>query len=60
MKFAWQAGYGIFSVSQSDVENVRRYIVGQEEHHRRKTFQEEYKDMLHQYRVQYDEGFLWG
>jgi putative transposase len=42
-KFHWQEGYGAFSVSQSDVERVQRYILNQETHHKRKTFQEEFR-----------------
>ncbi len=45
-KFAWQSGYGVFSVSQSKVKTVRQYINNQEEHHRRKTFKEEYDDFM--------------
>src|SRR5215470_13287815 len=45
-KFAWGRGYGAFSVSQSDVGRVAKYIAGQEEHHRRKTFAEEYEQFV--------------
>ena len=41
-KFSWQSGYGVFSIHQSQIEPIRKYIQGQAEHHRRKTFQEEY------------------
>jgi putative transposase len=58
-KFAWQNGYGIFSVGQSDVERVRRYIAGQEDHHGKKTFQDEYRAFLHEYEMQYDETYVW-
>ena len=58
-KFAWQNGYGIFSVSQSQVERVRKYIEGQEEHHRKKTFQDEYRSFLKHYEVEYDERYVW-
>jgi len=58
-KFAWQNGYGIFSVSQSQVERVRQYIAGQEEHHRKKTFQEEYRTFLKKYEVEHDERYIW-
>jgi putative transposase len=54
-RFAWQNGYGAFSVGQSDVERVRRYIATQEEHHRKNTFQEEYRAILKEFEVQYDE-----
>jgi REP element-mobilizing transposase RayT len=59
-KFAWQNGYGVFSVGQAEVERVREYIAGREEHHRRKTFQDEYRSFLREYGVYYDERYLWG
>ena len=58
-KFAWQNGYGVFSVSQSHVERVRSYIQRQEEHHRRKTFQDEFRSMLNAFDVRYDERYVW-
>ena len=58
-KFHWQEGYGAFSVSQSDVERVQRYILNQETHHKRKTFQEEYRKFLKSYGVEYDERYVW-
>ena len=57
--FAWQEGYGGFTVSASHVETVRRYIMRQEEHHRVRTFQEEYVAMLQRGLVEYDERYLW-
>jgi putative transposase len=57
--FAWQNGYGVFSVSQSNADPVRRYIEGQAAHHRRLTFQEEFRRFLEKYRVQYDERYVW-
>jgi len=57
--FAWQRGYAIFSVSQSRVEDVRRYIENQEEHHRKRTFQEEYRAFLDSCNIKYDETFVW-
>jgi len=57
--FFWQAGYGAFSVSQSHAAAVIRYIQGQEEHHRKETFQEEYLKFLHRYQVSYDERHVW-
>lgn len=56
--FAWQEGYGAFSVSQSDVEAVRRYIAGQKEHHRARDFKEEYLRLLKEANVEFDERFL--
>ncbi len=57
--FAWQSGYGAFSVSQSEVGKVRNYIQNQEEHHRHHTFQEEYRLFLKRYNVEYDEKYVW-
>ncbi len=59
-KFHWQSGYGAFSVSQSHVEQVRRYILKQEQHHRKITFQDEYREFLRRYDVDYDERYVWG
>ena len=57
--FAWQAGYGAFSVSASNLEGVKRYIAAQEEHHRKGTFQEEYVSLLKKYDIPYDEKYIW-
>ena len=57
--FAWQIGYGAFTVSVSNCDAVKQYIAGQEEHHRTKTFQEEYVAFLQKHGVQYDERYLW-
>lgn len=57
--FGWQKGYGAFSVSPSNVEGVRRYVLHQEEHHRRRSFQEEYIELLRASGVEYDERYLW-
>ena len=58
-KFAWQDGYGVFTVSESQTESVTHYIRNQAEHHCRKTFQEEYLDFLKRHRVEFDERYLW-
>jgi len=58
-KFAWQNGYGVFSVGQSEVERVRQYIVGQEDHHKKRTFQDEYRSFLKEYGVNYDDRYVW-
>ena len=58
--FGWQDGYGAFSVSKSNIPEVIRYIQNQREHHRRKTFQEEYLDFLRKSGIEYDERYLWG
>jgi putative transposase len=57
--FSWQKGYGAFSVSPSNIEGVKRYIFNQEEHHRRKSFQEEYIELLQASGIEYDEQYLW-
>jgi REP element-mobilizing transposase RayT len=57
--FAWQAGYGAFAVSQSNVAVVRDYIAQQREHHHRKSFQEEYRAFLAKHRVTFDERYVW-
>ena len=57
--FSWQAGYGAFSVSESKVEAVKSYIANQEEHHRRVTFQDEYRALLEKHRVPFDERYVW-
>jgi hypothetical protein len=53
--FHWQSGYGAFSVSQSNVAQVVKYIEKQKEHHRRRTFQEEFRAFLKRYQVPYDD-----
>jgi putative transposase len=58
-KFAWQTGYGGFTVSPSQLEAVRKYIRQQEAHHRQKTFQEEYVELLNRNGIEYDERYLW-
>ncbi len=57
--FAWQIGYGVFSVSRSQLDAVTAYIDNQAEHHRRQTFQEELLAMLERHGIEYDERFLW-
>ncbi len=59
IKFSWQSGYGAFSIDQSQINSVQKYIQSQEEHHRKRTFQEEYIEILRQYRIEYDERYLW-
>ena len=58
-KFSWQHGYGAFSVSQSHLDQVTCYIERQEEHHRRVTFQDEYRAFLKKYNVEYNERSVW-
>jgi len=57
--FAWQTGYGVFSVSESNVAGVTRYIAEQEKHHRKLSFQEEYVAFLKRNNVAYDERYIW-
>ncbi len=57
--FSWQDGYGAFTVSSSQLETVKRYIANQSEHHRKKSYQEEYREMLVKSGIEFDEKFLW-
>lgn len=58
--FAWQDGYGAFTVSKSNLPEVIHYVQHQREHHHKRTFQEEYLEFLHKHGVEYDERYLWG
>lgn len=57
--FAWQRGYACFSVGPSDIDALCKYIDGQEEHHRTRTFKEEYPMFLKKYGVEHDEAYMW-
>lgn len=57
--FAWQAGYGVFSVGQTDRERVMKYIENQKVHHQKQTFVDEYRDMLRRARIEFDERYVW-
>jgi REP element-mobilizing transposase RayT len=57
--FHWQAGYGIFSVSPSNVERVKHYVANQEEHHKQMSFQEEFRQMCIRHGIEIDERFVW-
>jgi putative transposase len=57
--FAWQAGYGAFSVSESSVASVRRYIARQPEHHRVKSFEDEFRALLERHSIAFDERYVW-
>ena len=59
-KFQWQEGYGAFSVSQSQRETVARYIANQEEHHRARTFEEEFTALLQKSGIDYDPRYVFG
>ncbi len=58
-EFAWQDGYGAFTVSKSLVPEVKTYIENQREHHRVRTFQEEYRALLERHGIEYDERYIW-
>ncbi|MEI6507497.1 MAG: IS200/IS605 family transposase [Bacteroidota bacterium] len=57
-KFRWQEGYGAFSFSKSQTDTVVKYILNQEEHHQKKSFLEEYIEMLQKYEVTFDEQYV--
>lgn len=57
-KFSWQEGYGVFSYSHSHVNDVYHYILNQENHHKKKTFREEYLEFLRKFEIEHDEKYL--
>ena len=57
--FHWQKGYGAFSIGQSNVASLKRYIHGQKQHHQRVSFQDEYRKFLKAYAIDYDERYVW-
>lgn len=57
--FWWQTGYGAFTVSHSVIDSVKAYIENQEEHHKTRTFQEEYRMLLIKHRIKFDEEYIW-
>jgi putative transposase len=57
-KFNWQEGFGAFSYSKSQIDNVVKYILNQEEHHEKQTFKEEYLDFLQKFEIEFDEKYL--
>lgn len=57
-KFSWQDGYGVCSYGQSQIQNVYKYIENQEEHHRKRSFKEEYLDFLQKFEIQHDGKYL--
>ena len=59
MPFAWQLGYGAFSVSKSNVPEVLKYIRNQEAHHRKTAFKEEFVEFLVRHEIEYDERYIW-
>ena len=58
-EFGWQNGYGAFSVDRSSMEAVRAYVANQEEHHRSVSFQEEYREILREHGIEWDERYVW-
>jgi putative transposase len=58
VKFSWQEGYGVFSYSHSHIDSVYNYIANQEEHHKKRTFKEEYLDFLEKFQVEHNEKYL--
>lgn len=57
--FAWQEGYGVFSISRSLIGSVSRYIDSQEAHHAKRSFQDEYRGFLEELGIEFDERYLW-
>lgn len=57
-RFKWQDGYGVFSYSHSHIDRVCKYVLNQEEHHRRRTFRDEYISLLKKFEIQYDKKYL--
>ncbi len=57
--FHWQAGYGMFSIGQAQVEDLRKYIAGQPEHHRTVSFQDELRAWLARYELEWNEDYVW-
>ena len=57
--FHWQSGYGIFSVSESNAEQVKRYIANQAEYHKTKSFQDEYRELCQRHGIEIDERYVW-
>jgi putative transposase len=57
--FAWQNGYGAFSIGQSQLEDLQRYIANQRDHHRRESFEDEFRRLLAKYEIEADERYLW-
>ena len=57
--FAWQNGYGVFSLGCSQAQDVRDYIAGQEAHHQKASFQEEFRSLLRRYELAFDERYVW-
>jgi REP element-mobilizing transposase RayT len=57
--FSWQNGFGVFSIGYSQIPDAKQYIASQEEHHRKTSFQDEYRTFLERYEIAYDERYVW-
>ena len=57
--FSWQNGYGAFTVSASEIESVRRYIADQQKHHSKKSFEDEFVELLRKHEIEFDSKYLW-
>ena len=57
--FQWQNGYGAFAVSYSNIDQVKSYLAAQEEHHRRQSFQDEFREFLKRHDLEWDERYVW-
>jgi len=57
--FSWQGGYGAFSVSESNISQVKAYILNQEEHHKKMTFQDEFREICKRHGIEMDERYVW-
>jgi REP element-mobilizing transposase RayT len=58
--FEWQDGYGAFTIGKSQLDDVAQYVANQRDHHRVRTFQEEFRAFLEKYEIEYDERYVWG
>jgi REP element-mobilizing transposase RayT len=58
-EFSWQNGYGIFSIGHSQVEVAREYIARQDEHHKKVSFQDKFREFLRRYEIEFDERYVW-
>ncbi|HEY2909999.1 MAG TPA: IS200/IS605 family transposase [Gemmataceae bacterium] len=57
--FAWQAGYGAFAVSYSNIGDVKKYIANQQQHHQKRSFQDEFREFLKAHELEWDERYIW-
>jgi putative transposase len=57
--FSWQSGYGMFSIGFSQIPDLKQYILKQEEHHHRLSFQDEFRTLLQRYDIEFDERYVW-